>query len=121
MGSAPTVVVPTTPPPKHLEIRNIVLGHGAVATSRDTVTVQYVGLDYANGKVFNSSWTSGGPVAFPLTGVIPGFAEGIVGMRVGGRREIVIPPSLGYGATGRPPVIAPDETLLFVIDLLKVS
>jgi peptidylprolyl isomerase len=65
-------------------------------------------------------WKSGQPAPFPLNGVVPGFAQGIVGMKVGGRREIVIPPALGYGSTGSPPAVAPNETLVFVVDLVGV-
>ena len=82
----------------------------------------YVGVDYTNGKVFDDSpWKSGQPVPFPLSGVVPGFAQGIEGMKVGGRREIVIPPALGYGADGNPPAVGPNETLVFVVDLKAIS
>ena len=111
----------TTPPPTSLETKDLVVGTGATAAASNTVNVQYVGADYTNGKDFDSSWSRGQPSSFPLNGVIPGFAQGIVGMKVGGRREIVIPPALGYGATGQAGVIAPDETLVFVVDLLAIQ
>jgi len=101
--------------------KNLVVGTGATAVASNTVLVQYVGADYATGKVFDSSWARGQPTSFPLNGVIPGFAQGIVGMKVGGRREIVIPAALGYGASGSPPAVAPNETLVFVVDLKSLS
>jgi peptidylprolyl isomerase len=101
-------------------MRELVLGKGAFATAGATVNVQYVGANYADGMVFDSSWQRGQPVSFPLSRVIPGFSRGIVGMRVGGRRELVIPPALGYGAAGSGPV-GPHETLVFVVDLLAVQ
>jgi hypothetical protein len=111
----------TTPPPTSLETKDLVVGTGATAAASNTVNVQYVGADYTNGKDFDSSWSRGQPSSFPLNGVIPGFAQGIVGMKVGGRREIVIPPALGYGATGQAPAVSPDETLVFVVDLIAVQ
>lgn len=121
LGAEPSITVPTTPAPTHLETRDIVVGTGAVASATSTVTVQYLGVNYANGKPFDSSWQRGQPATFSLQQVVPGFAQGIVGMRVGGRREIVIPPALGYGSQGAAPAIAPGETLVFVVDLLKVG
>jgi peptidylprolyl isomerase len=97
------------------------VGTGATAVATDTVQVQYVGADYTNGRDFDSSWSRGQPSTFPLNGVVPGFAQGIVGMKVGGRREIVIPPALGYGSTGQPPAVSPNETLVFVVDLLAIQ
>ncbi len=117
----PVIAAGTPPPPDHLVVKNLVVGTRALATASSTVKVQYVGSDYATGKVFDSSWAKGMPATFALSGVVPGFAEGIEGMRVGGRREIVIPPSLGYGATGSPPAVGPNETLVFVVDLLAVT
>lgn len=120
----PTVTVPKGPPPKHLVIKDLVRGTGAVATKSSTVTVQYVGVLYKTGKQFDASWNDGAgqPIQFPLsTGVIKGWTEGIPGMRVGGRRELIIPPDLAYGKKGRPPKIPPNSTLVFVIDLHAVS
>jgi peptidylprolyl isomerase len=115
------VVVPHTPAPTKVTYQDIVVGHGATASSTSTVKVQYVGMDYTTGKVFDASWTkSSGAATFPLNQVIKGFSLGISGMRVGGRREIVIPPADGYGATAQGPIKA-NETLLFVVDLISVS
>ena len=97
----------------------MIKGTGPAAKAGSTVTVQYVGVLYKNGKQFDASWDdgSGKPVSLPLTGVIPGWQQGIPGMKVGGRRELIIPASLGYGAAGSPPKIPPNSPLVFVIDL----
>lgn len=119
----PKVTVPTGAPPKQLEVKELEEGSGAEAKSGDEVTVQYVGVNYKNGKEFDSSWSRNEP--FPLTlgagSVIPGWEQGIEGMKAGGRRELIIPPELAYGEAGAPPAIGPNETLVFVIDLLEVN
>jgi len=118
----PVISAGTANPPTRLLTRNLVVGTGATAGASSTVSVKYVGADYANGKDFTSStWTDGKAASFSLHKVVPGFAEGIAGMKVGGRREIVIPPALGYGATGSPPAVQPNETLVFVVDLKAVT
>jgi peptidylprolyl isomerase len=112
--------------PKSLECRDVVVGKGKAATPASTVTVQYTGVLYKDGKVFDSSWSRGKPSTFSLSGVVPGFSQGIGGtgkvapMRVGSRRILILPPALGYGAQGGGP-IPPNSTLVFVVDLLKVS
>ena len=117
----PVISAGTPPPPTTLVTRDLVVGRCATATASSTVLVQYVGTDYTDGTVFDSSWSRGAPTSFPLSGVVPGFAQGIEGMKVGGRREIVIPPALGYGASGQPPAVGANETLVFVVDLKSVS
>ena len=119
----PKVTVPTGAPPKKLEVKELEEGSGAEAKSGDKVTVQYVGVDYKNGKEFDSSWSRNEPFRFTLGAgeVIPGWDQGVEGMKVGGRRELIIPPELAYGETGAPPAIGPNETLVFVIDLLEVG
>jgi peptidylprolyl isomerase len=119
----PEVRVPDGDPPKELEIIDIVEGDGAEAKAGDLVTVQYVGVDFSEGEQFDASWDRGQPFPFQLGGgqVIPGWDEGVAGMKVGGRRELVIPPDQAYGSQGFPPDIAPNETLVFVIDLLAVE
>ena len=107
-------------PPAKLTGHDLVVGKGTVAGANASVTVQYVGALWS-GKVFDASWTDSGPTSFQLSGVIPGFKDAIIGMAVGGRREIVIPPDLGYGSAGQPPTIPPNSTLVFVIDLLQVQ
>lgn len=119
----PKVTVPKGAPPKKLESKEIEAGSGAEAKSGDEVTVQYVGVDYKNGKEFDSSWSRNEPFSFTLGAgeVIPGWDQGVEGMKVGGRRELIIPPELAYGEAGAPPAIGPNETLVFVIDLLEVN
>ena len=100
----------------------LVQGTGPAATASSTVTVQYVGVLYKGGKQFDASWDDGQgkPVTFPLSGVIKGWQQGIPGMRVGGRRELIIPPSLAYGSTAQAKIPA-NSTLVFVIDLHSIS
>ena len=119
----PKIEVPQGEPPAGLQIEDIVEGDGATAQPGDTVTVQYVGVNYSNGQQFDASWDRGEPFAFPLGAgqVIPGWDQGVAGMKVGGRRQLTIPPELGYGEQGQPPDIPPNETLIFVIDLLEVG
>jgi FKBP-type peptidyl-prolyl cis-trans isomerase len=119
----PTVEVPSGPAPKELQVKDITEGDGPEAKPGDTLEVQYVGVDYASGKEFDSSWDSGQPFTFQLGGgqVIPGWDQGIAGMKVGGRRELIVPPDLGYGKQGQPPAIKPNETLVFVVDLVDVQ
>lgn len=117
----PTISKDTAAAPSSLKTQDLVVGTGATAVASDTVVVQYVGADYTTGADFDSSWSRGMPSTFPLSGVVPGFAQGIVGMKVGGRREIVIPPALGYGPNGQPPAIGPNETLVFVVDLKSIA
>jgi len=121
LKTAPVVSAGTPPPPTSLLTKDLVVGTGTEASASSTVVVQYVGANYADGKVFDSSWQRGAAATFPLSGVIPGFAQGIVGMKVGGRRVIVIPAALGYGAAGSPPAVAGNETLVFVVDLVSVK
>jgi peptidylprolyl isomerase len=121
-GTAPTVTVPSGAPPTSLESADLILGTGKVAAPGETVTVQYVLATYSSGKVVQSSWTSQ-PFTFTLGAgdVIPGWDKGVVGMKVGGRRELIIPPSLGYKSESPGPGIAANDTLVFVIDLLDVK
>ncbi len=119
----PTVEKPSGAPPKELVTNDLEEGSGAEAKSGDTVTVQYVGVNYKTGKEFDSSWSRSEPFSFTLGAgeVIPGWDQGIEGMKVGARRELVIPPELGYGTAGAPPAIPPNETLIFVVDLEAVE
>jgi peptidylprolyl isomerase len=121
--SKPEVKVPSGAPPKKLEETELIEGTGAEAKSGDKVTVQYVGVGFKNGKEFDSSWSRSEPFSFTLGvgEVIPGWDKGVEGMKVGGQRQLVIPPELAYGEAGAPPAIAPNETLVFVIDLLEVG
>jgi peptidylprolyl isomerase len=121
LNAKPKVTVPDGPPPKKLEEKEIVEGDGAEAKAGDEVTVQYIGVGYDSKEEFDSSWSRGEPSTFDLDQVIPGWNQGIAGMKVGGRRELTIPASLAYGPTGSPPLIGPNETLIFVVDLLAVK
>jgi peptidylprolyl isomerase len=121
LNAKPKVTVPGGPAPKKLEEVEIVEGDGAEAKSGDEVTVQYVGVGYDSKEEFDSSWSRGEPATFDLDEVIPGWDQGIAGMKVGGRRELTIPANLAYGPAGSPPVIGPNETLIFVVDLLAVK
>jgi FKBP-type peptidyl-prolyl cis-trans isomerase len=111
------------PAPKSLKVKDVVLGHGRRARPGDTVRMRYVGELYGSGKQFDASWDHGQPLHFALGAgqVIPGFDRGVKGMRVGGRRILVIPPRLGYGAAGAPPAIPPSSTLIFVVDLVGAT
>jgi peptidylprolyl isomerase len=115
--------VPSGAPPKQLEKTDLIEGIGAEAKSGDKVTVQYVGVGYDSGEEFDASWNRNEPFPFTLgaSEVIPGWDQGVEGMKVGGQRELIIPPELAYGETGAPPAIGPNETLVFVIDLLAVG
>jgi peptidylprolyl isomerase len=119
----PTVTVPDSDPPDQLEIVDDVVGDGAEARAGDTVSVHYVGVAWSTGSQFDASWDRMEPFRFGLGGgqVIQGWDQGVAGMRVGGRRTLTIPPHLGYGSRGAGGAIAPNETLIFVVDLLDVS
>jgi peptidylprolyl isomerase len=121
--SKPEVTVPDGAPPKKLVVKEIAAGSGAEAKKGDEVTVQYVGVNYKRGDQFDASWDRHEPFSFTLGAgmVIPGWDQGIEGMKVGGRRELIIPPELAYGPSGSPPAIPPNETLIFVVDLLAVN
>ena len=108
-------------PPAELQITDIWEGDGAVAKSGDTVEVHYVGVAFSTGEEFDASWNHGAPLQFQLgTGrVIAGWDQGVAGMKVGGRRQLIIPPDLGYGDRGAGDAIAPGETLIFVCDLIS--
>jgi peptidylprolyl isomerase len=120
----PQVTVPDGAPPKELVTKDLEVGSGPAAKAGDEVSVQYVGVGYDTKKEFDSSWSRGAE-PFPFTlgenRVIPGWEQGIEGMKAGGRRELVIPPNLAYGSTGSPPVIGPNETLIFVVDLEAIN
>lgn len=121
LNAEPVISPGTPPPPTTIVTKDLVVGSGKPATYSDTVLVQYVGANYTNGKVFDSSWQYNQPASFALDRVVPGFAKGIEGMKVGGRRVIVIPPADGYGKAGNPPAIESDETLVFVVDLKAIQ
>ncbi len=124
LAKKPGIPKPTGTPGSKLVVKDLVVGKGAAAQSGDAITVRYVGVSYSTGKEFDASWKTKAN-SFPFTlgqgAVIAGWDQGIVGMRPGGRRELVIPPDLGYGDQGSPPSIKAGETLVFVVDLLKIG
>jgi peptidylprolyl isomerase len=120
LATEPKVTPPTGPPPTKLEKKDLIVGTGKEAKAGDTVTVNYVGVLYKGGTEFDASWKRKEPFQFKLGQgqVIKGWDEGVPGMKVGGRRELVIPAELAYGKTGSPPAIPANAPLVFVIDLL---
>ena len=123
LASEPKVMPPGGAPPKKLEIKDLIAGTGAEAKAGEKLTVNYVGVLYKGGKEFDASWKRKEPFEFTLGQgqVIKGWDQGLVGMKVGGRRELVIPSELAYGKTGSPPAIPANAPLVFVIDLLGTS
>ncbi len=118
----PEIDFPDSPPPSELEVTDVSEGDGAEATAGATVVTHYVGVAHSSGEEFDASYNRGEPLAFRLGvgQVIAGWDQGIQGMKVGGRRKLVIPPHLGYGDRGAGAAIAPGETLIFVVDLVDV-
>jgi peptidylprolyl isomerase len=118
----PEIDFPGGEPPADLEIKDIWEGEGPVAKAGDTVSVHYVGVAFSSGEEFDASWNRGTPLRFQLGvgQVIPGWDQGVQGMKVGGRRQLTIPPHLAYGDRGAGGRIKPGETLIFVCDLVSV-
>jgi peptidylprolyl isomerase len=121
-STKPEIPRPSGSPPRRLVTEDIVRGKGPAAKPGDTLTVHYAGVTFSTGEEFDASWNGGQPFTFPLGGgqVIEGWDRGFEGMKVGGRRMLTIPPELAYGAQGFPPAIGPNETLVFVVDLLDI-
>ncbi|MFF9193923.1 FKBP-type peptidyl-prolyl cis-trans isomerase [Streptomyces sp. NPDC014779] len=119
-ATKPQVHVPEGPPPAELAVRDLLVGDGPEVGPGMVVKVHYVGVTFASGREFDASWDRGEPYKFALGGgkVIKGWDRGVRGMRVGGRREIVVPPRLGYGNQSPSPLIPPGSTLVFVVDLV---
>lgn len=119
----PTVEASDEPAPTELVTNDIVEGEGPAAKQGDDVTVQYVGALYDSGEEFDASWDRGQPFELTLGSgtVIEGWEQGLVGMKAGGRRELIIPPDLGYGAAGQPPTIPGDATLVFIVDMESIN
>jgi peptidylprolyl isomerase len=120
--SKPAVAAPSGEPPTELVVDDLELGSGEQAQAGHDVDVHYVGVAWSTGDQFDASWDRGQTFSFRLGGgqVISGWDQGVQGMRVGGRRQLTIPPHLGYGARGAGGVIKPNETLVFVVDLVAV-
>ena len=119
-GEAPTITPPTGTPPATLQTQDIIVGTGTEVLPTSTLTVHYTLMTWSNGSLVESSWNGGQPATFPLSGVIAGWQEGLPGAKVGGRRLLVIPADKGYGPNGSGP-IGPNETLIFVVDIIAVS
>jgi peptidylprolyl isomerase len=119
----PAVTIPDSPPPAELVIEDLAIGEGDVASPGQQVSVHYVGVAWSTGSQFDSSWDRSEPFAFGLGAgqVIAGWDQGVVGMRIGGRRRLTSPPDLGYGSRGAGGVIKGGETLVFVVDLLGTA
>jgi peptidylprolyl isomerase len=123
MTEKPEIDFPEGDPPADLVITDITVGEGDEATPGSQVRVHYVGVAYSTGEEFDASYNRGAPLDFPVGAgrVIQGWDLGVAGMRVGGRRQLVIPPHLAYGDRGAGAVIQPGETLIFVVDLVDVQ
>ncbi|WP_158879811.1 FKBP-type peptidyl-prolyl cis-trans isomerase [Amycolatopsis anabasis] len=119
----PEIDRPDGEPPADLETTDLKVGDGPEATAGQVVSVHYVGVSFSTGEQFDASWDRGEPLRFPLGAgrVIPGWEQGVAGMRVGGRRKLVIPPHLAYGPQGAGDKIKPNETLIFVVDLISTN
>ena len=118
-GEAPTITPPTGAAPATLQTQDIIVGNGIEVQPTSTLTVHYTLMTWSDGALIESSWSGGQPATFPLSGVIAGWQEGLPGAKVGGRRLLVIPPSLGYGPSAGHPL--EKETLIFVVDIIAVS
>jgi len=123
IGIEPTITVPPGAPPAQLESKDLIVGTGPAVKAGDKATVQYVGVAYSSKKVFDSSWSRNQPFQFTVGAgaVIPGWDHGVVGMQVGGRRELILPPSQAYGASSPGSGIAANDTLIFIVDLVKIN
>ena len=119
----PVITVPQGVPPSELVIEDLVEGDGQEATAGMQVSVDYMGINWSNGREFDASWNRGDTFSFGLGAgmVIPGWDQGVQGMKVGGRRRLTIPPQMAYGSSGAGGVIGPNETLIFVVDLRSVG
>ncbi len=122
-NTKPVIVVPQGLPPVELEIEDLIVGDGTEATAGMQVTVDYAGVSWSSGREFDASWNRNDTFTFGLGAgqVIPGWDQGVQGMKVGGRRRLTIPPAMAYGSSGAGGVIGPNETLIFVVDLRSIG
>lgn len=118
-GEAPTITAPQGSAPSELTKSDIIVGTGTEVLTTSTLTVHYTLMAWSTGKIIESSW-GGQPATFPLAQVVQGWQQGLPGAKVGGRRLLILPPDMGYGAAGAGP-IGPNETLIFVVDIIGVS
>jgi FKBP-type peptidyl-prolyl cis-trans isomerase len=124
LSKKPKIPKSSGPPPKQLKVEDLIVGNGPAAKNGDKLSVQYVGVLYDNGKQFDSSWDRGKKpldVTLGAGQVISGWEQGLLGMKVGGRRKLTIPPDQAYGAQGQPPSIPGNATLIFEVDLKKIG
>ena len=118
-GEAPTITAPTGDAPTDLIAQDVIVGSGTEVVATSTLTVHYTLMKWSDGSILESSWSSGAPATFPLSGVIQGWQQGLLGAKVGGRRLLVIPPALGYGPMAGHPL--EKDTLIFAVDIIAVS
>jgi peptidylprolyl isomerase len=118
-GEVPTISAPSGAAPAELTTQDIIVGTGTEVLSSSTLTVHYTLMAWSTGKIIESSWR-GQPATFPLAQVVEGWQKGLPGAKAGGRRLLVLPPAMGYGAAGAGP-IGPNETLIFVVDIIGVA
>jgi peptidylprolyl isomerase len=118
-GEAPTITAPSGDAPSELVSEDVIVGSGTEVVATSTLTVHYTLMKWSDGSILESSWTGGAPATFPLSGVIQGWQQGLLGAKVGGRRLLVIPPALGYGAMAGHPL--EKDTLIFAVDIIAVS
>lgn len=119
-GEQPTITPPSGTPPKALTTSDVIVGTGVEVVPTSTLTVHYTLMAWSTGKVIESSWDGGQPATFPLANVVEGWQKGLPGAKAGGRRLLILPPEMGYGAAGSGPV-GPNETLIFAVDIIGVS
>jgi peptidylprolyl isomerase len=118
-GEAPTITAPSGDAPTDLIAEDVIVGSGTEVVATSTLTVHYTLMKWSDGSILESSWSTGAPATFPLSGVIQGWQQGLLGAKVGGRRLLVIPPALGYGPMAGHPL--EKDTLIFAVDIVAVS
>ena len=118
-GEAPTITAPSGDAPTTLIVEDVIVGSGAEVVATSTLTLHYTLMKWSDGSILESSWSSGTPSTFQLSGLIQGWQQGLPGAKVGGRRLLVIPPALGYGAMAGHPL--EKDTLIFAVDIIAVS
>lgn len=118
-GEAPTITAPSGDAPTDLIAEDVIVGSGIEVVATSTLTVHYTLMKWSDGSILESSWSTGAPATFPLSGVIQGWQQGLLGAKVGGRRLLVIPPALGYGPMAGHPL--EKDTLIFAVDIIAVS